>query len=154
MNPYGQVAGVTSEDQSAQQSVQLDQTSSNQTSAPSENSGIAYTSNTLINNFTVSQAFGFFNIFAGLMLVAGLLLFFGGFISYLTRLGLEGRVQGLRYMYWGETVLFVLILMLAVIHYLQFHPTIIFLIIGAIIVVFGSWAILQATASAGEEEEH
>jgi len=41
------------------------------------------------------------------MLVAGLILFFGGFIAYLTRLGLESRMDGLRYMYWGLTVLFV-----------------------------------------------
>jgi cytochrome bd-type quinol oxidase subunit 2 len=163
MNPYGQVAGVTSEDQAVQSGTPqeqtantqtTDQTNTYQTAASPDTSGISYNGDTVVDSFTLSQAFGFFNILAGLMLVAGLVLFFGGFIAYLTRLGLESRTQGLRYMYWGETVLFVLILMLAVVHYLQFHPTIVFILIGALIVLFGSWAILQAVANSGDEEEH
>lgn len=139
MNPYGQVAGVTSEDQTTQEGTTA--TTDTGTSAAG------------VNNFTFSQAFGFFNILVGLMLVAAFLSFFGGFTAYLTRLGLESRMQGLRYMYWGSAILFVLIVLLTIVNFLQFNPAVVFGIIAVLIVIFGAWAIVKASQESGEEEE-
>jgi len=144
MNPYGQVAGVTSEEQNTYAPTGAE---TGVTSATDNGSST-------INNFTVSQFFGFFNIIVGLMLVASLLLFFGGFIAYLTRLGLENRMDGLKYMYYGISVLFVLIVLLAIVHYLQFNPTVVFVIVAIVIVIFGAWAAIQISQAGGEEEEH
>lgn len=148
MNPYGQVAGVTTEEQGVDVNATNASTTSTETQAPADTGASA-------SNFTVSQAFGFFNILVGLMLVAALLFFFGGFIAYLSRLGLENRVQGLRYMYYGITILFVLVILLAIVHYLQFHPAVVFGIVAVLIVIFGAWAIVQASQekSADHEEE-
>ena len=103
--------------------------------------------------FTLSAAFGLFNILVGLMLVAAFLIFFGGLIGYLSRLGLEGRQDGLQAMYWGVTILLVLIILLAIVHFLQFHPAVVFGIIGALIVIFGAWAAVNSAQEAGEHKK-
>jgi|GEM_PF-1375595 len=147
MNPYGQVAGVSSEDQNAAATVTDTGADSGTTAVPAGNDGS-------LSNFTLSQAFGLLNILVGLMLVAALLLFFGGFIAYLTRLGLESRIQGLRIMYYGVSILFVLIIILGIVHYLQFRPDIVFGIIAALVLIFGGYAAVQAFQQSGEEEDH
>lgn len=68
---------------------------------------------------TLSQFVGIFNIFVGILLVAAMLLFFGGFVVYLTRLGTERRADGLAYMKDGLTVLFVLIILLGIVQLIQ-----------------------------------
>jgi hypothetical protein len=68
---------------------------------------------------TISTLLGFFNICAGIMLTAALLLFIGGFIRYLILLGTERRNLGLVLMFWGMTILFVLVVLLAIIDVLQ-----------------------------------
>lgn len=68
---------------------------------------------------TVSQFFGIFNATAGVMLLSGVLLFIGGFIIYLTRLGIPSRVEGLHKMQWGIMTLFVLAVMLGIIELIQ-----------------------------------
>lgn len=68
---------------------------------------------------TIAAIAGLFNSTAGLMLVAGVGLFIGGYIEYLSHLGTEVRVKGLKKMEWGVMILFVLILMLFVVGLLQ-----------------------------------
>ncbi len=150
MDSSGQVAGVSAENPSIDEMIAADQAARGDTSAES---AVSY-SGPSTNDFTVAQAFGFFNILVGLMLVAGLLLFFGGFIAYLTRLGLENRLQGLMYMYWGLSILFVLIVLLGLVHYLQFHPTVVFTILAVIAVGFMAWAAIQISQQSGEDDEH
>jgi hypothetical protein len=68
---------------------------------------------------TISTFLGFFNIVSGVMLVGGLLLFFGGFMRYLVVLGTERRNQGLVLMTWGIAILFVLVVLLGIVNTLQ-----------------------------------
>jgi hypothetical protein len=70
---------------------------------------------------TVSQFFGIFNAIAGIMLVVAILLFIGGFIIYLVRLGIPSRVEGLNIMQWGVMTLFVLAVMLGIIELIQYY---------------------------------
>ena len=68
---------------------------------------------------TLSEFVGIFNIFVGVLLVVALLLFIGGFIQYLVRLGTERRADGLAYMKKGITILFVLVILLAIVQLIQ-----------------------------------
>jgi cytochrome bd-type quinol oxidase subunit 2 len=157
MNPTVQTAGVDAQDVSGASDTTYTNTSD------TGSTGVTDTSNTTTGvssatstNTTLSQIFGFFNIMVGLMLVAALLLFFGGFISYLTRLGLDNRVQGLRYMYWGLTILFVLIVLLGVVNYVQYHQAVVFAIVGVLVVIFVAWAVIKVSQASGngDDEEH
>lgn len=117
------------------------------TAVPTDTTGASVT------NVTVAQAFGFFNIIVGVMLVIAILLFLGGFIVYLSRLGLEGRVSGgLRYMYRGIAVLIVLVILLGIVNFLQFHPEIVFAALGIVIVAAGAWAAIKISQQPAEEE--
>src|SRR5665213_3593881 len=68
---------------------------------------------------TLSTFLGFFNILAGLMLVAAVLSFVGGFIRYLVVLGNVKRKDGLVFMVWGIAILFVLVVLLGIVNILQ-----------------------------------
>lgn len=106
-----------------------------------------------VTNVTVAQAFGFFNIVVGVMLVIAILLFLGGFIVYLSRLGLEGRVSGgLRYMYRGVAILIVLVILLGIVNFLQFNPQVVFAALGVVIVALGAWAAITISQQPSEEE--
>ena len=106
-----------------------------------------------ITGFTFSQAFGFFNVVVGLMIVAAFLLFFGGLTGHLTRLGLESRIEGLNVMYYGVTVLFVLVVLLGIVHFLQFNPTAIFTIIALLIIALIAWIAINALSEGGGDEK-
>jgi hypothetical protein len=106
------------------------------------------------SGFTISAAFGFFNILVGLMLVAAFLFFFGGLAGYLSRLGLEGRIEGLKYMYRGIVILFVLVVLLGIVNFLQQRPAVVFAIIAITLVLFVLWGISQSFGGGGEDKEH
>ncbi len=92
---------------------------------------------------TFSTLLGFLNICAGLLLVASLIFFLGGFVRYLILLGTERRNLGLAMMFWGVTILFVLVVLLAVINILQ--GTLAFLL-GIGIALFICFAIVISLA--------
>jgi len=46
-------------------------------------------------------------------------LMLGGYIVYLARMGLEGRAEGIGYMEWGVTVMFVVMLSALLIRFLS-----------------------------------
>jgi hypothetical protein len=68
---------------------------------------------------TVSRFVGFFNVFAGVMLVASLIAFVAGFGLYLVRLGTVYRKDGLDIMVWGIAILFVLVVLLGIAQIIQ-----------------------------------
>ena len=68
---------------------------------------------------TLSMFVGFFNLFAGLMLVGSLLSFVAGFGLYLVRLGTIYRKDGLDIMMWGVAILFVLVVLLGIAEIVQ-----------------------------------
>ena len=149
MTPEAQVVGVGDAEQSL-----LTQTAAEQGYVTTQEPLDAHAAASG-GSWTVSNAFGLFNVVVGLMLVAAFLLFFGGFTGYLTRLGLEGRTQGLVYMYRGVSVLFVLIILLALVNFLQFHTEVVIAIVGILIVAFGAWVVVKTWGASGaEDEEH
>ncbi|HVM73523.1 MAG TPA: hypothetical protein VMU13_01430 [Candidatus Paceibacterota bacterium] len=95
---------------------------------------------------TLSTFLGLFNMFAGVMLVAALIAFFGGFIRYLIVLGNERRKQGLYLMYWGIMILFVLTILLGIINILQGPLS---FLIGMAVVIFLCIVIVLSLSKTG-----
>jgi hypothetical protein len=104
--------------------------------------------------YSLPSAIGFFNVIVGLMLVAAFLLFFGGLSTYFSRLGLVGREEGLYYMYWGVTVLFVLIILLWIVQSFLAHPALLYTVFAFIVIAIAAWIAYTVATSGGEEEEH
>ncbi len=104
---------------------------------------------------TVSAFLGLLNVVAGVMVVAALLAFIGGFIRYLVLLGTDRRDMGLKLMLWGVTILFVLVIILGIVNILQ-GP--ISFIIGIGVIVFLAVVIAVAVTKSGSKpaapEEH
>lgn len=101
---------------------------------------------------------GLFNIFVGLMLVAALIAYGGGFIVWATRLGSwpSPRDEAIRIMMWAPAILFTLVVLLAVVQFFQNHPragayilsTLALLVVIAVIVYLA----LHAGAEKDEKE--
>lgn len=96
-----------------------------------------------------AQVLGFFNLLVGLMLVASLLLFGGGFVMYLVRLGTwpTYRDDALRLMEAGVAVLFTLIVLLAIQQFLATHIMVAVSGAGLVIVVLVIWVIVRDIAT-------
>jgi len=104
----------------------------------------------------VSQLAGLFNIFIGLMLVASLLLFFGGLIGWAAHLGFSRgyRDDMIRIMTWGVAVLFTLLLILALVHLIQAYPDLTSFALGVALFLGLAWLVLKvASAPQGDEDE-
>lgn len=104
----------------------------------------------------LAQAVGLFNIFVGLMLVAAFLLLGGGLIMWLIRLGTfpTYRDEAIRYMEWSVAVLFVLIILLVSVQFVQSHTTQALFVLGIIIVgVFVFFAVKVLSAPEEKKEE-
>ena len=102
---------------------------------------------------TLAQAVGFLNILVGLMLVAAILFFVGGFMGWITRLGLTGRDQGLKFMSWGVSILFVLVVGLALIRFVQFHTQLVLTLLAVALVALAAYVAIQVAKSSGETED-
>ncbi len=105
---------------------------------------------------STNDAVGLFNIFVGVMVVCAFLAYIVGFIVYAVRLGTDQRVQGIRIMEWGVAILFVLVVILALIHYFQVHPqaaTLVLSAIVALIIVTVIFMIATDKPAAPEKEE-
>lgn len=91
------------------------------------------------------QVLAFLNLFAGVMLTLALVLFLGGFIMYLVRLGTwpTYREEAIELMKWGVTTLFVLVVILGVQQFLMRH-LMVAVTIGALILIYiVAWAFMQ-----------
>ena len=104
---------------------------------------------------TVTAVAGAFNIFVGLMLVAAFLLFFGGLIVWVIRLGTfpTYRDEAIEYMEWAVAVLFVLVVLLAVIQYVQNNTQTAMFILGVVIVGLVTWAVITVAATPAKSED-
>ncbi len=67
----------------------------------------------------MAQAIGIFNILVGLMFASSFVIFAGGFVAYLCRLGNINREDGLDIMEIGLTTIFVLVIILGIIRIIQ-----------------------------------
>lgn len=108
---------------------------------------------------TFTQVVGLFNIFVGLMLTVALLTYGLGFFLWLARLGTwpTYRTEAIKIMEWSVVILFVLVVLLAIVQFFQYHPReagwAVSIVVGIIII----WIILYLAAHSGGEkkkEEH
>jgi cytochrome bd-type quinol oxidase subunit 2 len=83
----------------------------------------------------VPEIIGLFNIVVGFMFVCACLLFGGGLISYGVNFGNAERMQGIKLMEWGVATLFVLIVLLGVVQFLQGHGGVANVIVAFIIMM-------------------
>lgn len=97
---------------------------------------------------------GLFNIFVGLMLVASFLLMGGGFIAWFVRLGtnLTYRDEAIMYMKWGVTIMFVLVVLLAFVKFVQEHTAGAMFLLGIVVVLAVIWLVLKVATAPKEEE--
>jgi len=104
---------------------------------------------------TVTEILLFFNLFAGLMLTASLILFLGGFAMYLVRLGTYPtyREDALVYMQWGVSVLFALIVLLGVQQFLLSHMKIAMVIGTLLLIALVIWAFMDEGGGHKEEKK-
>lgn len=103
----------------------------------------------------LTQATGLFNIFVGLMLTAALLLYGGGFMMWLTRLGTwpTYRTEGTRIMEWSVITLFVLILILMVVQFFRDHSQIALYIVAGIVIFAIALVLLTDKSGSKEKKE-
>ncbi|HVU75356.1 MAG TPA: hypothetical protein VHD38_00755 [Candidatus Paceibacterota bacterium] len=104
----------------------------------------------------MSQIAGILNIFVGLMLVAAFLLYFGALIGWAIRLGVypSYRDEMIHLMMWANAVLFVLVVLLAIVHFLQSYLAVASFLFGILIFFGVIWLIVQVATAQGAEDEH
>lgn len=101
---------------------------------------------------TLLQVLGLLNVFVGLFLVASMLMFGGGFIVWIARLGTMHREEAIKLMEWGVVILFVLVVLLGLVRLIEKHTTVVAYVAGIIILVIITAFILNATQG-GEKKE-
>ena len=104
---------------------------------------------------TLVQITDLFNIFAGLMLTMSILLFFGGLGVYFTRLGTwpSDRDLAIKIMEWGVSVLFVLIVILAIVQFFQNYPKVATTVVGTIVALAILGLVIYVAANTGSKKK-
>lgn len=115
--------------------------------------GVTGTSTGAGASFT--QIIGFFNIFVGIMLTVALLTYGLGFILWLTRLGTwpTYRTEAIKIMEWSVVILFVLVVLLAIVQFFQYHPKEAAFVVSIIVGIIVVWVILYLAAHSGGKEK-
>ena len=115
----------------------------------------ATVSGTLFANtgFSTMDFFGLFNIFVGLMIVASILIFGAGLITWMVRIGTIARVEGIRVMEWGVVILFVLLVLLAIVQFFQRNSWVATFFISLVIICFILGVVMQVSKSSGTKKE-
>lgn len=105
---------------------------------------------------SLAQVAGYLNILAGLMLLAALGMFLGGLGQWWAHLGLPARDEGIQWMRRGVTTLFVLVVLLGIVRFIQFHAQFALGALALGILLLGGWAVISIAkaTSAGEEDDH
>ena len=104
--------------------------------------------------FTTTQLLAFFNLFVGVMLTISIVLFIGGFLMYLVRLGTwpTYREEAVEVMKWGVSTLFTLVVILAIQQFLLNH-LLVAVVIGALIILYFIFWLYMQGSSGGEKKE-
>lgn len=106
-----------------------------------------------ITGVTISQLFGLFNIVAGLLLVASILTFGGGLVSYFGRLALAKRNESLIPMQWGVRMMFVLVLVLGTVEYIQLHTAVVLQLLAVAVAIGIGYVVLEVVKNQGASED-
>ena len=104
----------------------------------------------------LSELTGLFNIFVGLMLTGSILLFATGLVLWFIRRGTYPtyRDEGIELMEWSVAILFVLIVLLALVQFVQMQPWIASFVVGLIVLILIIWyALYVATSGMGDDEK-
>ena len=106
----------------------------------------------------VAQAIGLFNVFVGLMLTAALLAYFIGFAVWVVRLGTwpTYRTEAIKVMEWSVVILFVLVLILGIVQFVQTHPRAAGYVVATIVGALVLWAIIYMAlhSGGGKKDDH
>lgn len=104
---------------------------------------------------TLALVAGYLNIGVGIVLVVMLGMYLGGFMLWLTHLGLPHRDEGIALMERAVSILFWLIVVLAALRFAQFYPQVVVFAIAVVIIGLGVWAAVSiARASGAGDGEH
>ena len=103
----------------------------------------------------LTEVVGLFNIFVGLMVVAALLTYGIGFVVWITRLGSwpSPRDYAIEIMSWAPVILFVLIVLLAIVQFLQNHPQAGSYIVATVVLLLVVWAIVYLILNTRQSEK-
>jgi hypothetical protein len=109
----------------------------------------------IVSAQALSQVAGIFNMFVGLMLVAAFLLYFGALAGWVARLGAypSYRDEMIHLMMWAVAILFVLVLLLALIHFVQVYQAAAAFVFGIILFLIIVWIIMTAVTAAPKKDE-
>lgn len=104
---------------------------------------------------TFTQAIGLFNVFVGLMLTAAILTYGIAFVMWLVRLGTwpTYRTEAIKIMEWSVVILFVLIVLLSIVQFFQYHPREASFVVSMIVAVLIVAAILYFAKHSGGGEK-
>ncbi|OGG80549.1 hypothetical protein A3A39_01520 [Candidatus Kaiserbacteria bacterium RIFCSPLOWO2_01_FULL_54_13] len=97
---------------------------------------------------TFVQAIGLFHVVVGLLLAATLIIFATGVGLYIARLNTwpSHRETAIRVMEWAVTMLFVLIILIAIVNFFQRHSTIALTILAFVAIVAVAILIVRVAA--------
>lgn len=110
--------------------------------------------------FTLTQFVGLFNIFVGLLLTLAFLLMGAASVMWVVRLGTTPtyRDEAIDLMQWAVAILFVLVLLLLVVQFVQRHTATAVYVAGFFIIGLALWAVIwayrESAKGGGGEEEH
>lgn len=104
---------------------------------------------------SLTQAVGVFNVFVGLMLTAALLTYGIGFVIWSTRLGTwpTYRTEAVKIMEWSVVIIFVLVILLGIVQFFQYHPRQAAFVVSAILAVIIVWIIVYLAAHSGGKKK-
>lgn len=102
----------------------------------------------------LNQVLGFFNIVVGLFLTAAIVSFGAGLTLYWTRYGTWPREDAFPFMTFGITILFVLSVLLAIIHFLvQNTSTALYIIAVVIFICLAGIILFLMKAGGGDKKD-
>ncbi|MDO8482126.1 MAG: hypothetical protein Q7S75_03530 [bacterium] len=101
----------------------------------------------------LNQVLGFFNIVVGLLLTASVISFGAGLILYMTRYGTWPREDAFPFMSFAITILFVISVLLAIIHFVVRHTSTALYVLAVIVFFCLAGIILFLVKSGGKKEE-
>lgn len=110
----------------------------------------------LFDGLTLGSLFGLFDLVAGLLLVAAILTFGAGLSTYFARLALAGREESIGTLEQGVRLLFVLVVLLGIVKYVQNNTAVVLELLAGVILIFLGYFALEAikSSNAAPDDKH
>lgn len=107
-----------------------------------------------VQSGTLPLIAGYLNIGIGIVVLAILGMYVAGFGIWVTHLHVSGRSEGIHWMQNAVITLFWLIVVLALIRFIQYHTQTALVILSFVVVGLLVWFAIQIAKSGGDEDEH